>query len=89
MQKEGYRKMKEDTQTDSIERVTVRISKAVADRIQQRLGQTDFTSVDDYISYVLDNVLSELEGQTQGKANVFSKEDQDAVEERLRNLGYM
>jgi hypothetical protein len=40
---------------------------------------------------VLDNVLKELE-ESQGPQRgdkVFSKEEEEGVEERLRNLGYM
>jgi hypothetical protein len=74
--------------TESTE--AVYLSKTLIDRIQRRLSQTDFKSVDEYIAYVLDNVLKELEeSSAPQKEKVFSKEEEEGVEDRLRNLGYM
>lgn len=69
----------------------VKIPSGLASRISARLPKSDFQSVDDYVSYVVEQVLNELEkGSTQQKADtVFSKEDQENVEQRLRDLGYM
>jgi hypothetical protein len=73
--------------------VQVKIPGALASRIQKRLPGSDFKSVDDYVIYVLDQVVTELEGNQPStektEQNVFSKEDQASVEERLRDLGYM
>ncbi len=74
------------------EKTTVQIPKTLADRIQQRLSKTDFKTVDDYVSYVVEQVLAELEGnevKEVGRDNAFSKEDQESVEQRLRDLGYL
>jgi hypothetical protein len=81
--------MKTESRTETSE--TVHVSKSLIDRIQKRLSQTDFKTVDEYISYVLDNVLKELEESQapQKGEKVFSKEEEEGVEERLRNLGYM
>ena len=65
----------------------------LAARITRRLATSDFKSLDEYVSFVLDQVLTELEGNQPGSGksaeNVFSKEDQALVEQRLRDLGYM
>ncbi len=74
------------------EKTSVQIPKTLADRIQQRLSKTDFKTVDDYVSYVVEQVLVELEGsevKEVGRDNAFSKEDQESVEQRLRDLGYL
>ena len=72
------------------EGTVVRIPKSLADRIRKRLAQSDFKNVDDYVAYVLNQVLDELEGQSQKTGtNVFSKEEQKDMEDRLRSLGYM
>lgn len=73
----------------STEKMTVHIPSSLVERIQNRLAQTDFRNVDDYAAYILESVLNELEGNGKKKQDVFSKEDQEAVEDRLRNLGYM
>lgn len=70
---------------------------ALARRIQRRLPSSDFNTIDDYVAYVLDQVLTELEaGDAKDErksenqdASAFSKEDQEIVEQRLRDLGYM
>lgn len=81
--------MKTESSTESKE--SVQLSKSLIDRIQKRLSQTDFKTVDEYIAYVLDNVLKELEESQNAQRNdkVFSKEEEEGVEDRLRNLGYM
>ncbi len=67
----------------------VRLPKELADRIRQRLKDSDFKNVDDYVAYVLGQILDELEGRSQKSDDVFSKKEQGDVEEHLRSLGYM
>lgn len=81
---------------DSSDVVSVAISRELHERIRKRLDKADFTSVDSYVSYVLSQVLDELESgdstnnnQQTEAANPFSKEDQEGVEQRLRDLGYL
>ncbi|HUI86646.1 MAG TPA: hypothetical protein VLY21_05795 [Nitrososphaerales archaeon] len=73
--------------------VAVKIPNALASRITRRLSNSDFKTIDEYVAFVLDQVLTELEGNEPGAnrnaENVFSKEDQASVEQRLRDLGYM
>jgi len=71
-------------------------------RIKARLPNTDFQSVNDYASYVLDQVLHKLESEDAKYAEQqpesapeteptpgFSQKDQEDVEQRLRDLGYL
>jgi hypothetical protein len=73
--------------------LVVKLPMSLVTRIKRRLGNSDFSSVDEYVAYVVDQVLTELEsnsGQDKPKGeNVFSKEDQENVEQRLRDLGYL
>ncbi len=76
------------------ETTTIAIPKALYQRIEGRLDKTDFQSVKEYVAYVLDQVLLELESAETEKTakradNTFSKEDQENVEQRLRDLGYL
>ncbi len=64
--------------------VKVSIPKSIIEKIEQRIKQTGFESVSSYISYVLKEVLSEDEEE-----DVFSKEDEERVKERLKALGYL
>ena len=55
-------------------------------RIGERVKATGFGSVDEYVIFVLEEVLKE-EGEEGDRA--FSKEDEEEVKNRLRALGYL
>ena len=55
-------------------------------RIEERVKATGFGSVDEYVMFVLEEVLKE-EGEEEGRA--FSKEDEEEVKKRLKALGYL
>ena len=76
------------------ESVTLTFPKPLAERIQKRLPKTDFAIVDEYVAYVMEQILNELESEPvaakkEATENVFSKEDMETVEQRLRDLGYL
>ncbi len=66
---------------------TVSIPVQLYEKIKQRIEGTGFTSVSDYVTYVLREVLASLEEEE--KEEVFSKEEEEKVKERLRALGYL
>ena len=53
------------------------------------MEKSDFKSMDDYIAYVLTEMLDEIEGSKPKTEDVFSEKEQGDVEEHLRSLGYM
>lgn len=55
-------------------------------RIQERVRATRFGSVDEYVIFVLEEVLRE-EGEEEERG--FSKEEEEEVKKRLRSLGYL
>jgi Arc/MetJ-type ribon-helix-helix transcriptional regulator len=64
---------------------TVSIPTPLFRQIEERIKGTDFASVSSYVAYVLHEVVSEEEEETQP----FSKEDEEKVKARLRALGYL
>lgn len=66
---------------------TVSIPVQLYEKIKERIEGTGFTSVSDYVTYVLREVLASLEEEE--KEEVFSKEEEEKVKERLRALGYL
>jgi Arc/MetJ-type ribon-helix-helix transcriptional regulator len=76
--------MSKEKSKDQFENVP--ISKAIVEKIKKRIEQTDFDSVSSYITYVLEEVLSEEDDEEEA---VFSKEDEERVKERLKALGYL
>ncbi len=67
----------------SEEFVSVKIPKKLYDRILREIKDTEFKTVDDFVTYVLEQVLEEEE------ETVYSKEEEEAIKERLRSLGYL
>ncbi len=66
---------------------TVSIPIQLYEKIKKRIKGTGFTSVSDYVTYVLREVIASLEEEE--KEEVFSKEEEEKVKERLRALGYL
>jgi len=66
---------------------TVSIPKPLYEKIKKRIENTGFTSVSDYVTYVLREVLASLEEEE--KEDVFSEDEEERVKERLRALGYL
>ena len=65
----------------------INIPKEIIKKIEGRLEETDFESVDEYVSFVLEEVIKEVEEEE--PEEVFSEEDEEKVKERLRALGYL
>ncbi len=54
-------------------------------RIEERLSNAGFGSVDEYVIFVLEEVLKDDEEDTVA----FTKEEEEEVKQRLRALGYL
>lgn len=75
----------------------IEIPKKIADRLQQRVDESDgeFKTVEDYVKYILEQVVERLENESSEEENskdseeAFSEEDEEKVKERLRALGYL
>jgi len=64
---------------------TVSIPIPLYNKVKAKIKDTGFTSVSDYVVYVLRELMTE-ERQSE---ETFSKEDEEKVKSRLRALGYM
>jgi len=64
---------------------TVSIPKILADKIKKKIEKTGFSSVSDYVTYVLREIISNVEE----KKEAFSKEDEEKVKKRFKSLGYL
>jgi len=72
--------------TEGSKFTTISIPTPLANKIKTRIDGTGFTSLSSYVTYVLREVLSGAEEQTQ---EAFTKEDEKRVKDRLRALGYL
>jgi len=66
---------------------TVPLSTDLIYRVEQRVERTDFDSTEEYISYVLEEVLYHVE-EVNDLSDV-SDADEDEVRGRLKSLGYL
>jgi len=65
---------------------TISIPTPLAEKIKKRIEGTGFTSLSSYVTYVLREVVS---GMDEEDEEVFTKEDEKRVKDRLRALGYI
>ncbi|MBU0532697.1 ribbon-helix-helix domain-containing protein [Patescibacteria group bacterium] len=64
---------------------TVSIPRPLYDKVKERIKDTGFTSVSDYVVFVLRELMTEEEQDEEA----FSKEDEENIKSRLRALGYI
>lgn len=69
------------------DKVQISISKDLYDKILQRvnMSQEEFKSVEEYIQFVLAEVVKEDERQE----TTYTKEEEEEIKNRLRSLGYI
>jgi len=67
------------------EKISVQIPKELYDRIKKEyVDNGEFKSVEDFIKFVLKEVLSEEEQES-----VYTPEEEEEIKKRLRSLGYL
>ena len=71
-----------------VEMKSVKIPRPLYKRIKERITETEFTSVSEYVGYVLSEVLDNLDDMTSKHEGITEEED-EKVKERLRALGYL
>ncbi len=65
----------------------IKIPKDLLEKVEKRIQGTEFKSVDEYTTFVMEEVVKE-DGEEEVE-EVFSEEDEKKVKERLRALGYL
>ena len=72
------------------ESVSIKISKELYEKVQNRvkMSNEEFKSVEEYVTFLLTEVVSEADAQnTDG--NAYTKEEEEEIKGRLKNLGYI
>lgn len=68
----------------------VQLSKKLIAIIEERLPETEFQSVDEYVEFIIGEVLKSLEEEeTAGDEASYSEEDEERVKARLKAPGYL
>ena len=60
---------------------------ALYDRIAERVKITEFNSVEEYVTFVLEEILRDED--VEEEKTVFSADEEEEVKKRLRALGYL
>jgi len=67
-------------------RVTIKIPRALYQRIRESIANSGFSSPTEFIVYVLRDLVAE---RGNGDGDELSREELRAIRTRLRNLGYL
>ncbi len=62
------------------DKVSIKIPKDLYLKLEEKIRDTVFEDVDSYIHFILNEILEE---------SVYTKEEEEEIKERLRNLGYI
>ncbi|WP_137287801.1 hypothetical protein [Halorussus salinisoli] len=65
---------------------SIAVPDRLVSRVERRLPRTDFESPEAYVAYVLEEVLAQVESETDGD---YEQVDGAEVEDRLKSLGYL
>jgi len=68
-----------------VEKVSIEIRRDLYDRIREEVDRSEgeFKSVEEYVEFVLEELLKEEEGP------VYTEEEEEEIKRRLRALGYI
>lgn len=74
----------------------VEIKDETLEGIEERVEVSEFKSVEEYVNFVLEEVLRQVKGDGSPEKDSgteeekgFDEEDEEAVQDRLRDLGYL
>ena len=84
------------TDVQLAEMCQITIPNRIGTKIETRIKGTEFDSVDEYVTFVLESVLRQLDEQDDGSRIVdrsedheTNPEDSEAIQGRLESLGYL
>ncbi|UTF54057.1 hypothetical protein [Natronosalvus rutilus] len=69
------------------ERESITLPSGLVSRIEARLPRSDFDSADEYVAFVMREVLTSVEAETE--TDDYEGAAQEEVEARLESLGYL
>lgn len=66
---------------------SVDLPERIVERVEARLPRTEWDSPEEYMTYVLEEVLYRVEQETED--DEFEEVDEEEVKDRLKSLGYL
>ena len=69
--------------------IKVSLKKPLAKRLRNRLKETEFKTLSEYVNFILEEVINSLEEQEAEEDVEYTEEEEEKVKQRLRDLGYL
>ena len=66
---------------------TIEVSDSIIAALRSRASEKNFDSVEEYIGFVLEQLVHRI--NEKDEAGSLSGDDEDAIKEKLRSLGYL
>lgn len=66
----------------------ITIPEDLVKKLEQKIEQTDFKSVQDYVMYILNQLVSKND-EALKEETTYSEEDEEALKKKLGELGYL
>jgi len=66
---------------------TLEVPKRIVERIEDRLPRTEWETPEEYVTFVMEEVLYRVEQETED--DDFEPVDEEEVKSRLKSLGYL
>jgi hypothetical protein len=73
--------------TTSDESVSLDLPARIVSRVEDRLPRTEFDTPEEYVTFVMEEVLYRVEQETED--DQFESIDETEVKDRLKSLGYL
>ncbi|VVB82568.1 Uncharacterised protein [uncultured archaeon] len=81
-------------------KINLKISKELKNKLEKKIKKTNFNSIEEYINYLLEQVLSddedfgeaiysEKEEKDIHGDNTYSEEEEESLKKNLKDLGYL
>jgi Arc/MetJ-type ribon-helix-helix transcriptional regulator len=67
-------------------RKSIEIPESLYNRLEAKIRGSDFSSVSEYATFL---IRERLIGEQQGPETVYSKEEEERIKAKLRDLGYL
>lgn len=65
----------------------IELPERIVERVEDRLPRTEFDTPEEYVAYVMEEVLYRVEQETED--DDFEEVDEAEVKDRLKSLGYL
>tara|TARA_Y100000310_G_scaffold329947_1_gene400685 strand:+ start:9995 stop:10198 length:204 start_codon:yes stop_codon:yes gene_type:complete len=65
----------------------IKIPKELAKKLEQRIKQTDFKSIQEYIIYTLEQIVSDQDNLSNRES--YSPEEEEVLKKNLKDMGYL